>query len=93
MGFNLIERLMIVLTTSWKAQAAALLAVCATLGTFAGVQHAANTLAQSALTSEVALNASNFHAQWLAAGLVLVAGLLGLVELCRSEWQRIYDQF
>lgn len=92
MGFNFIERLVIVLTHSWKAQMAALITLAATLGSFLIVQHATFTLAQSTLASEVALTAHAFHAEWLAAGLVLFGLLLSLSELFQHEWRRIYDQ-
>lgn len=89
MGYSLNERLMIVLTHSWKAQAVAFVMVGVTLGTFLLVKEIANTLAQSVLISEVAQTATVFHAEWVASIVVLFAMLVGFSEIFQREWRRI----
>lgn len=89
MGFSLSERLIIVLSHSWKVQAAALVALLASLGTFLVVKQVEHTLAQSSLISEVAHTASFFHAEWAATVVVLFAMLVGFSEVFEREWQRL----
>ncbi len=89
MGYSLSERLVIVLSNSWKAQAAVIVILCATLGTFLLVKQVANTLAQSTMISEVAQTASFFHAEWAAALVVLFAMLVAFSEIFQREWRRL----
>lgn len=89
MGYNLNERLIIVLTHSWKAQAAVFAILCITLGTFLLVKQIAASLAQSVVISEVAQTASVFHVEWVATVVVLFAMLVGFSEIFQWEWRRI----
>ena len=92
MGYSLSERLVIVLSNSWKAQAAVFVTLCATLGAFLLVKQITNTLAQSLMISEVAQTASFFHAEWVAALVVLFAMLVAFSEVFQREWRRIAER-
>lgn len=89
MGFSLNERLSIVLRYSWKAQLAIVVILGVTLGTFLLMKQVTLTLAESVLISEVAQTASFFHAEWVAAMVVLFAMLVAFSEIVRREWDRL----
>lgn len=89
MGYSFTERLVMVLTHSWKAQLAAFAMLTVTLGTFLLMKAVNHALAGSAFISEVAETASFFHAEWVASAVVLFAMWLAFNEIVQREWRKL----
>lgn len=89
MRFSFNDRLTIVLRHSWKAQAAVVVMLGVTLGTFLLMRAVNHALADSALISEVVQTASFFHAELVASLVVLFAMLVAFSEIVQHEWHKL----